>query len=67
MRKWLAEERKKAGLTQLEVAEKIGISESYYNFIEAGQRQKKMDIVLILKLSDIFGIPVERIVKLETE
>ena len=65
MRDWLLIERKKKGLTQLEVAKMLDISESYYGFIEAGERQKRMDIALASKLSVVFGIPVEEIVELE--
>lgn len=65
MRDWLLTERKKKGLTQLEVAKKLDISESYYNYIEAGERQKKMDVALASKLSVVFGIPLEKIVELE--
>lgn len=65
MRKWLVEARKAKGMTQLEVAKVIGITESYYGYIENGERQKKMDIALAAKLSVIFGIPIERIVELE--
>lgn len=67
MREWLAEERKKRGMTQLEVANEIGISEGYYSYIESGERQKKMDIIIATKLSVVFGIPVDRIVELEKE
>ena len=66
MRSWLFEARTKSGMTQAEVAKKIGISESYYAFIESGQRQKKMEITLAVQLSGIFGIPIKRIVELES-
>ena len=65
MRSWLFEARTKSGMTQAEVAKKIGISESYYAFIEGGQRQKKMEITLASKLSAIFDIPIKKIVDLE--
>lgn len=65
MRDWLLNARKEKGWTQLEVANKLGITESYFSFIENGTRQKKMDISLAAKLSVVFDIPVERIVELE--
>lgn len=65
MRDWLMKARKEKGLTQLEVAKQLNISESYYCFIENGDRQKKMDIVVAYKLSLIFGIPIERILEFE--
>lgn len=67
MRKWLAETRKLNGMTQLEVANKLDISEAYYSFIEKGSRQKKMDLALAAKLSVVFGMPLERILELESE
>ena len=65
MRGWLLDTRKEKGLTQLDVAKKLDITESYYNYIENGVRQKKMDITLASKLSVIFDIPLQRIIELE--
>lgn len=67
MREWLFEARKAKGLTQLEVAKKLDISEQYYCFIEKGERQKRMDLALASRLSAIFGISVKRIVEMEKE
>lgn len=66
MRDWLLDARTKSGMTQLEVARKIGISEAYYAYIERGERQKNMDITLAAKLSSIFEIPFERIIEFES-
>ena len=65
MRDWLREARQKSGKTMAEVAEELGISESYYSYIEAGDRQKKMDITLVAKLSKIFSMGIQQIVELE--
>ncbi|MBO7727826.1 MAG: helix-turn-helix transcriptional regulator [Oscillospiraceae bacterium] len=67
MRDWLATMRKEKGMTQLEVAKKIDVSESYYYYIENGDRQKKMDVALAAKLSVVFGIPVAQIIELENQ
>lgn len=67
MRDWLLKARKEKNLTQLQVAEKLGVSESYYNYIENGVRQKKMALPIASKLSEILGISVKQIVKLEEE
>ncbi len=53
--KRLKKARKELGLTQLEVAEKVGISSNYYSMIETGKREnpgsKYMNaIVKVLKL-----------------
>jgi len=67
MRDWLAAIRKEHGMTQQEVAKKIDVSESYYSYIENGDRQKKMDVALAAKLSVVFGIPVALIIDLENK
>lgn len=65
MRDWLCNQRKKMGLTQGQIAGKLDISPSYYAYIENGERQKKMDISLLSRLSVIFHIPIRQIVELE--
>lgn len=65
MRDWLASVRNEKGMTQQEVAKQLDISESYYSYIESGDRQKKMNIALVAKLSVVFQIPIERIIELE--
>ena len=67
MRTWLKELRQKNQLTQLQMAEKLEITESYYGLVEKGARQKKMNIVMISKLAEIFGISAQEIIKFETQ
>lgn len=67
MRDWLKEKRDKHGYTMAKMASMIGITESYYSMIEAGDRQKKMDVALAAKLSVVFGIPVSEIIELENQ
>lgn len=67
MRGWLLEEREKKGLSQAEMAKRIGISESYYSLIEAGHRQRRMDITLVSKLSSILELPLGRVIDLEMQ
>ena len=67
MREWLKEKRCAAGLTMKQIAEKLNMTESYYSYIENGNRQKKMDIPLASKLSVVFGIPLETIAELEKQ
>ena len=38
--------RNEAGFTQKEMADKLGISESYYNHLENGNRRMPLDIAL---------------------
>lgn len=65
MREYLQSMRKEKKLTQKEVANKLNISESYYNQIENGERQKKMNISLINKLSKILDISIIDLISLE--
>ena len=65
MRDWMKEKRCECGLTMAQVAEKLGITESYYSMIEAGDRQKKMDIFLAEKISSVFGVPLDKISEFE--
>lgn len=54
MRKQLKEARMRAGLTQQQMAEKLGISLRYYQNIEAGERTG--DFTLWDTLEDLLGI-----------
>ncbi len=54
MRKNLKKARQDAGLTQKQVAEKLGISERYYRQIEAGHRNGDFEIWDTLE--DMFNI-----------
>lgn len=65
MREWLRDLRNQKGLTMKNMAEKLGISESYYCAIENGERQRKMDMLLASGLSAILEVPVSRIVQLD--
>lgn len=65
MRDWLKEKRRERGYTMAQMAEKLGITESYYSLIEAGDRQKKMDMILAGKLSDVLGITMQQIAEME--
>lgn len=65
MRDWLKESRREKGYTMAQMAEKLGITESYYSLIEAGDRQKKMDVILAGKLAEALGISVQQIAEME--
>ena len=59
--KALKKARKSLGLTQAQVAEKVGISSNYYSMIERGERENpgsnimsKIAKMLNLKPSDVF-------------
>lgn len=65
LRDWLVSARKNVNLTQSQMANRLGITEGYYSYIESGERQKKMDITFAVKLSDVLGIPIQSIIDLE--
>lgn len=67
MREYLIKLRKGKSLTQQQMADKIGITKQYYSKIEKGERQKKMDIVLVSAIASIFDMPIEQIVEYEKE
>ena len=67
MRQWLKTARIEKGLTMKDMGTKLGITESYYCAIEAGERQKKMDIVLASALSTILGMPIAEVIRCESE
>lgn len=67
MREWMEVARKDAGLTMKDVASKLNISESYYSMIERRERQQKLDIAIVSKISDLFGISLQYIVEQEKE
>lgn len=64
-RNYLKALRLERGLTMQEVADAFGISRQYYNFIESGESQKRMDITLCTRISDFFGIPLEDVAAYE--
>ena len=65
MRDWLKQKRTEKGLTMAEMAAQLDLTESYYSRIENGDRQKKMDVTLLCKLSDVLGMTTDEIILLE--
>ena len=66
MRGWLRQLRKDRGLTQREVAARLGICQSYYGYIETRGRQKKIDLPLLAKIAGVFQVPRMALVDIET-
>ena len=65
MREYLKTIRILHGMTMQDVADKLGISRQYYEMIESGDRQRKMDITLISGLSMLFSVSMEEIAENE--
>ncbi len=62
MREWLKKLRIEKKLTQQSIADKTGMSLSNFNLIENGERQKDLDLSLVIKLAKIFGVSVDYII-----
>lgn len=67
LRQWLKNIRESKGISQQNVAEKVGITRQYYQLIETGERQQKMDITLIAKLSQVLGVSMNQIIDNEMQ
>ena len=65
MREWLKEARLAQKLTQKQVADAIGVTEAYYSMIESGDRQKKMDLSLAIRIANTLGISLDEVVVAE--
>lgn len=57
----------KNNLTQQDSANKLGVSLSYYNSIENGNRQKNMDLRFASKIAETFHVPIDFIVAEESK
>lgn len=66
-REYLKKLREEQHMSMQSAADRIGISRQYYQQIEAGERQKKMDITLVTALSNLFGITAEQIIRYENQ
>lgn len=65
MRQYLVSLRNEHGYSQQDVADKLNISRQYYQMIETGERQKKMDISLASSIATLYGINVMDVEKFE--
>lgn len=66
MRDYLVELRLKKGLSQQDVAERLGISRQYYQMIERGERQKRLDLALAGALAALLEVNVMDIHRFES-
>lgn len=67
MREWLNDLRKSRGMTLRELGERLGISEGYMSFIEAGSKKKRMDIRTLALIADATGASLYELVTKELE
>ena len=66
MRESLKKLREAKGYTMQDIADKLNISRQYYQMIESGERQRKMDITLITGISAALDVSCESIIEEET-
>lgn len=64
-REYLKKMRAGKGLTMQDMGDALGITKQYYGLIEAGVSQKRMDITLVRKIANIFGVTLEDIAQHE--
>lgn len=64
-REYLIEMRTQKGLTQRDISKQLGISESYYNLIENGIRQKNMNVTTLYRLSKALQVSITVLVDKE--
>ena len=60
-REWLKNLRTENGLTVTEAARKLDLSQPYYSLIEAGERQKRLELSLAAKIADLYHITIDKI------
>lgn len=65
MREYLKRLREEKGLSMQEIADMLDISRQYYQMIESGERQKKMDITLVKGISTVLNVSLESIIEEE--
>lgn len=58
MRQYLVDLRLQHGLSQQDVANRLGISRQYYQMIESGERQKHLDLSLASSFAVLYGVSV---------
>lgn len=66
LRDYLVELRLKKGLSQQDLAERLGISRQYYQMIERGERQKRLDLALAGALAALLEVNVMDIQRFES-
>lgn len=67
MRDYLVRLRSEKGLSQQDVADKLGITRQYYQMIETGERQKHLDLSLAGGLAVLLGVTIMDIEHFEAQ
>ena len=61
LRAFLVERRKKAGLWQVDLAKRLGRSQSYVSYVETGQ--KLIDVVELMEWANAIGFDPQEAIK----
>lgn len=67
MREYLKALRATSNFTQEKIAQKLGVTQQYYQLIENGERQKSLKVETLSSLAKIFNKPIEELLKLEQD
>ena len=65
MREYLKRLRDEHHLTQLQIANTVGMTQQYLQLIEAGKRQQDMPYSMMERFSRVFNVPVQEIIDAE--
>lgn len=57
----ISQERRKFGITQLELSEKIGVSKSYISKIEAANCTKSFSLEVLFDICEALNIPISTV------
>ena len=65
MRQYLIDARNKKGLTQVEAASKLFMSQNYLSNLETGKRQKSLSVANLKAFSKVYQIPLPDLIASE--
>ena len=63
--RFIASERAARGMTQRELAEKVGINKNYLSHIESGSTKKVISLPLLIRISKVLNIELALLVDIE--
>ncbi|WP_329844879.1 helix-turn-helix transcriptional regulator [Veillonella atypica] len=66
MRQYLIDARNKKGLTQVEAASKLFMSQNYLSNLETGKRQKSLSVATLKAFSKVYQIPLADLIASES-
>ena len=66
MRQYLIDARNKKGLTQVEAASKLFMSQNYLSNLETGKRQKSLSVATLNAFSKVYQMPLADLIASES-